>query len=126
MVLDASAGLAALLRTGPARAMLNGDQVHVPHLVDAEVAQTLRRLALSGQLTQAAAEACLGTWARLALVRHPIHPLLDRIWQLRDAVTAYDASYVALAEVLDCPLVTADARLSRSGGPRCAITVVPG
>ncbi len=50
--------------------------------------------------------------------------LLDRIWQLRDNLTAYDASYVAVAEALEVPLMTADARLARVPGPRCAITVV--
>jgi predicted nucleic acid-binding protein len=51
--------------------------------------------------------------------------LLDRMWQLRENVTAYDAAYVALAEALDCPVVTADARLSRAPGLRCTVTVVP-
>ena len=52
--------------------------------------------------------------------------LLDRVWELRDNLSASDASYVALAERLDCPLLTADARLSRAPGVRCTITVVPG
>lgn len=51
--------------------------------------------------------------------------LLDRVWELREKVSAYDASYIALAELLDCPLLTADARLSRAPGVKCAITVVP-
>jgi predicted nucleic acid-binding protein len=50
--------------------------------------------------------------------------LLGRIWELRDNVTAYDATYVALAEALDCSLVTADARLARASGPLCPITVL--
>ena len=52
--------------------------------------------------------------------------MLDRVWELRDNLSAYDAAYVALAEIIDCPLVTADARLSRAPGLRCAVTVLPG
>ena len=55
-----------------------------------------------------------------------VFALFDRIWELADNLTAYDAAYVALAEAIDCPLVTADARLSRAAGLRCAVTVVPG
>ncbi|WP_082556682.1 type II toxin-antitoxin system VapC family toxin [Modestobacter sp. Leaf380] len=125
IVLDASAGLAALLRSGPARAAVASEQVHVPHLADVEVVHTLRRLLLSGQLEGPQAEAAVRTWSRLGLVRHSVHPLLGRVWELRDSVTAYDASYVALAESLGCPLVTADRRLARAGAARCPVTVVP-
>lgn len=57
--------------------------------------------------------------------RYAVHSLLDRVWELRDNLSAYDASYVALAEMLNCALLTADARLSRAPGTRCPITVVP-
>jgi predicted nucleic acid-binding protein len=50
--------------------------------------------------------------------------LLGRVWELRENVTAYDACYIALAEALDVPLVTADARLGLAAGPRCQITVI--
>jgi predicted nucleic acid-binding protein len=56
---------------------------------------------------------------------HPVAGLLDRVWELRENVSAYDASYVALAELLDCSLLTADGRLGRAPGTRCAVTVVP-
>ncbi len=62
---------------------------------------------------------------RLGVVRHPVTGLLDRIWQMRENVSAYGASYLALAETLGCPLLTADARLSRVPGLRCPVTVVP-
>jgi predicted nucleic acid-binding protein len=59
------------------------------------------------------------------MTRYPVFSLLDRVWELRDNLSAYDASYVALAELLDCSLLTADARLSRAPGIRCSITLVP-
>ena len=59
------------------------------------------------------------------MTRYPAFTLLDRVWEPRENLSAYDASYVALAELLDCSLLTADARLSRAPGVRCPITVVP-
>ena len=68
--------------------------------------------------------AALGAWRKLAVIRHAIHPLLGRTWELRDNLSSYDASYVALAETLGCALVTADARLSRAASVGCPVTVV--
>ena len=59
------------------------------------------------------------------MTRYPVFSLLDRVWELRDNLSAYDASYVALAELLDCNLLTADARLSRAPGIRCSMRLVP-
>ena len=78
----------------------------------------------TGVLDPEAAGTLLLTWARRGVVRFPVVGLLPRIWELRDNLSASDASYIALAEVLDCPLVTADARLARAPGPNCAMTVV--
>lgn len=125
IVLDASAALAALLNAGAARQSLAGDQLHAPHLVDSEVASGLRRQVASGRISADNGWAALDTWRRLGLTRYATHGLLGRIWQLRDNLSAYDAGYVALAESLDCSLVTADARISRAPGLRCPITVVP-
>lgn len=125
IVLDASAGLSALLHTGPARTALATEQVHVPHLADVEVAHALRRMARSEVIAEEAAHRALTTWSELGLVRHSVQPLLARVWELRDNVTAYDASYAALAEALGCALLTADARLARAGVLRCPVTVVP-
>jgi predicted nucleic acid-binding protein len=125
IVADASAALAALLNAGASRRALAGEQVHVPHLIDPEVASGLRRRVAAGQVRADAAQAALRTWQRLGVVRYPVVGLLNRVWELRENVSAYDASYVALAESLGCTLLTADARLSRAPGIRCAITMVP-
>jgi predicted nucleic acid-binding protein len=100
------------------------ESVHAPHLVDAEVVSVLRRQVAGGLLASEQARRALDVWRRLGLIRYAALPLLERVWELRAAVTAYDAMYVALAENLDCALVTADTRLSRANGPLCAITVV--
>ncbi|MGY1606402.1 type II toxin-antitoxin system VapC family toxin [Geodermatophilus sp. SYSU D00700] len=125
IVADASAVVAALLNAGPARALVSEEQVHVPHLVDAEVAGALRRLVAADSMTADQGWAALDTWRRLGVTRQPMSGLLDRVWQLRENVTTYDATYVALAEALDCAVVTADGRLGRAPGIRCPVTVVP-
>lgn len=125
IVLDASAALAALLNAGPARQALSDQQLHAPHLLDAEVASGLRRQVLGHKLPATAAWAALDTLGRLAVTRYPGFPLAERVWELRENLTAYDATYVALAEALDSSLLTADGRLSRAPGIRCAVTVIP-
>jgi predicted nucleic acid-binding protein len=125
IVVDASAAVAGLLHDGPARAFLGDGQVHVPHLVDVEVTNALRRLVSVRALPARSAGRVLDVWARLGMTRYPTVGLLERIWQLRDNLSAYDASYVAIAESLGCMLVTADARLSAAPGLRCAVTWVP-
>ncbi len=125
IVVDASAALAGLLNDGPARRLLGADQLHVPHLIDSEVASGVRRRVLADRLSADAGWVVLDTWRHLAATRYSVHALLARVWQLRANISAYDAGYVALAEQLDCSLITADARLSRAPGARCLITVVP-
>ena len=125
IVLDASAAVSALLNEGQARRIMATDSVHVPHLIDAEVASGLRRQARSGLVAPGAAWAALDAWRRAGVQRYPIPGLLARVWALRDNVTSYDACYVALAEGLGCALVTADAQLARATGLRCPVTVVP-
>ena len=126
IVLDASAAVSALLNDGEARRIMAIESVHVPHLIDAEVASGLRRHARSGSVAPAAAWAALEAWRRAGVQRYPIPGLLERMWELRVNVTSYDACYVALAEGLRCALVTADTQLARATGLRCAVTVVPG
>jgi predicted nucleic acid-binding protein len=125
IVVDASAALSGLLNDGPARRSLATDQLHAPHLIDSELASGLRRRVAARQVTADNGWAALDTWRRLGLTRYAGYPLLERVWQLRDNLSAYDAGYVALAESLGCPLVTADVRLSQAPGIRCPITVVP-
>jgi predicted nucleic acid-binding protein len=125
IVVDASAALAALLNAGPARRSLAGEQLHAPHLIDAEVANALRRASAARRVDTEAAWRALDAWRRLGMTRYPAHSLLDRIWELRDNLSAYDATYVALAELLECSLLTADARLGQAPGIRCPVTVVP-
>lgn len=125
IVVDASAALSALLNDGPARRALVVERLHVPHLVDSEVASGLRRRVSAGDLTTEAGWTALDHWRHLGMARYPAFGLLDRVWQLRDSVSACDATYIALAELLDCGLLTADARLSHAPGVRCPVIVVP-
>jgi predicted nucleic acid-binding protein len=124
IVFDASAAVLALVNDGDARRSLADETVAVPHLVDAEVAHALRAQVLRERVSADDARAALARWARLGLRRYTAVGLLSRIWQLRDNLSAYDATYVALAEASGCDLVTGDARLARAPGPKCAIRVV--
>jgi len=126
IVVDASAALAALLNNGPARLALASDQLHAPHLVDSEVVNALRRRVSTVQLKPDDAWKALDTWRRLGLTRYAAIGMIERIWLLRNNLSAYDASYVALAEQLGCALLTCDGRLGRVVGVRCPITIVSG
>jgi len=119
IVIDASAMLELLLLT-PAGSVV-ADRVfqpmvtlHAPELIDVEVAQVLRRYERSGDLDAARANEALEDLADLAIERYSHRGLLPRIWELRANLTAYDAAYVALAEILDAPLLTRDARMARA------------
>ena len=125
IVVDASAALSALLNDGPARRALGTEQIHVPHLIDSEVASGLRKGVAAHRLDAESGWTALDTWRRLGMTRYPVFSLLNRVWELRENLSAYDASYVALAELLDCNLLTANARLGQAPGSHCAITVVP-
>ena len=124
IVVDASAAVLGLLDDGDARRRLATDRLAAPHLVDAEVLHTVGRQVRRGVIEAADAARAVRSWQRLGVQRFPVVGMLDRIWELRHNVTAYDATYVALAEELDCPLLTADARLASAGGPRCTFTVI--
>lgn len=121
IVLDASAMLEQLLNTTKGqqiqkRYLVEGESFHVPHLLDLEVVQVLRRYSHHHILTDHRAAQALEDFLDFPLTRYPHDSLLSRIWELRDNFTAYDAAYVALAEVLNFPLVTCDARLTTAPG----------
>lgn len=127
IVLDASAVVAVLLDPGPGAERIReriespGERLHVPHLMDLEVLHVLRRQALHGALTQRRSAEALKDLATITFVRYPHAPLVERIWELRRNLTAYDAAYVALAEALNAPLVTMDARLAQAPGHSAAV-----
>jgi predicted nucleic acid-binding protein len=101
-----------------------GDALFAPAHVDAEVVSALRRLARANQMLRAAVPGALRHLAGFPIRRMPLAPLLSRIWELRENLTAYDGAYVALAERLDGPLITCDGKLSGAGGPRCAFDLI--
>jgi predicted nucleic acid-binding protein len=128
-VIDASAVLEVLLKTPlgariAPRILISDATLHAPHLLDIELLHVLRRLTQSGLLATADAQRAIDDILDLQLIRYPHDVLLYRIWELRSSVTAYDASYIALAEFLDMPLFTCDARLSRSHGHRAKIVLL--
>lgn len=98
-----------------------GESIHVPHLLDIEVLNVLRRQTLRGTLAKERGATALQDLENIKMARYPHVPLLRRIWDLRENVTAYDAAYVALAEALDVPLVTRDARLAQASGKRATV-----
>jgi predicted nucleic acid-binding protein len=126
IVLDASAIVTGLIHSGRARQLMSGGFPATSHLADAEVVHALRRRTMRGELGMAEATRLLATWQEVGVLRHSSVGLFDRIWQLRDNVTAYDATYVALAEALDCPLATTDQRLANAPGIACEMVLVTG
>ena len=121
IVLDASALLELLLGTDRGRTVAQRITdpslgLHVPHLADVEIAQALRRFVREGEVESSSAEAALEDLQSLDLERHAHEPLLERVWALRENLTAYDAVYVALAEALDTTVLTCDGRLARAPG----------
>ena len=124
IVIDASAAVHTLLNGSP-RPILDAEGLAAPHLVDAEVLHTLRRLLIGGTLSTDDAERAVRYWRRIGVLRFPMLGFIPRIWALRRNLSAYDACYAALAEALDCPLLTADARLAGAPGPTCPITLLP-
>lgn len=129
IVVDASVLVATVLDAGGGGALARrrvqaaGD-LHVPHLADVEVTAALRSLVARQAVAAEVAGAALADYLALLLIRHPHEPLLGRCWELRRSVTAYDGTYVALAEALGCELVTADARLGRASGVRCEVDLL--
>lgn len=107
-----------------ARRRLRGERLAAPHLLDLEVTSAWRHLAAAGELDGRRAGLALADLHGLRVDRVGHGTLLDRCWELRDNLTVYDAAYVALAELLEVTLVTADGKLSRTPGARCPIDVL--
>jgi predicted nucleic acid-binding protein len=128
LVVDASVLAPAIIDGGPSgaqiRARLRGETLAGPDLLRTEVMSVVRRHHAAGHLTLAQAGHAVDDLVAFPLVVHPSAPLLRRVWALRSNLTVYDACYVALAEALACPLLTADRRLSNAAGARCGIEVV--
>ena len=129
VVADASVLVAVLVDSGRegkwAESAVAEGSLASPELALAEASNILRRPEQAGKISRLEANNAHGDLLRLDLELFPFAPFADRVWALRNNLTSYDAWYVALAEVLDCPLVTIDRKLSRASGPRCEILVPP-
>lgn len=121
VVLDASAAIEALLGE---EVWTHGEEFHAHAGLDIEVLSVLRRLTMRSSVPAHAAREALDAFGALQITRHPLRRLIPRIWSLREDVSAYDAGYVALAEALDVPLLTADRRLAKTAGRYCDVVVL--
>ena len=128
IVVDASVIVTALADDGPdgdqARERLRGERLAAPHLIDLEVISAWRRMASAGDLAGRRAELAIADLRALRVDRVSHGRLLERCWELRANLTIYDGAYVALAEILDAVLLTADNRLARAPGMRCTIELL--
>ena len=129
MVVDASVLANFVADAGPdgaraRRTVWEAGEVSIPDLADVETATVLRKRWIGRNLTDDQFAAAIDDLAGLPFRRYPSLPLLRRAFELRATVTVYDAIYVALAEELDCNLITLDSRLARAPGPRCKIRVL--
>jgi predicted nucleic acid-binding protein len=127
IVIDASAAISLLTRwplQTKLRERIDGDwNVCAPHLIDVEFLHGIRRSVARGWLTLERANDARVDFADLPIHRYPHQPLADRMWDLRQNLTTYDAAYVALSEALEAPLVTCDARLATSPGHQAQVEV---
>lgn len=129
IVLDASAAIEWLLRSQTGikidkRIFSPQVPLHAPHLLDVEVTQVLRRYARDKTITAQRGQEALEDLGDLSLNRYPHDFLIPRVWELRATLTAYDAIYVALAELLDAPLLTCDGRIASAPGHHANVDVI--
>ncbi len=129
IVVDASAMLEVLLRTAAAAAVERRlfdvrETLHAPHLLDVEVAHVIRRYVLAGDFSAERGASALADLAAFPLRRYPHGLLLPRVWELRNNLTANDAVYVVLAELLGAPLLTRNRRLAAAAGHAATIELV--
>jgi predicted nucleic acid-binding protein len=125
VVVDTSAVIGALAGRPPSVEVMErlaGDSdLSAPYLLDVEFLHALRRLVLDDQLSEDRAADARTDFAALAITRYEHTVVADRVWELRHSLTAYDATFVALAELLDAPLVTFDGRLARAAGHHATV-----
>ena len=95
-------------------ALLADEELHAPALLDFEVASALRGHALGGKLDPVRLEEAVDDFIAFRIERHPMTSLLGHILDLRDNFTAYDAAYLVLAQALEAPIVSADAKLEEA------------
>lgn len=129
IVLDASAAIEWLLDLPLAdevttRLAPDDQTLHAPHLLGIEVAQVVRRYVAVGDVSAERGAQALADLSDLDVIRYPHEPLFPTIWRVRSNLTAYDAAYVALALVLDAPVVTLDARIAAAPGHGAMIDVI--
>ncbi len=129
IVLDASVVLEVLLRSQAGlkveeRIFLPSEILFAPHLLDLEVVQVLRRYCASGEIDSERGKEAIEDLKDLPINRYQHDIFLDRIWELRHNMTAYDAAYVALAETLPAPLITRDAHLASAPGHDALIELI--
>lgn len=129
LVVDATLVVAALIDSGPdgvwADSLLDAEPLAAPHLMPVEAVNILRRATLSGEVSADTASLAHADLLDLRVELFPYEPFAERVWNLRDNITAYDAWYVALAESLNANLGTLDTRLSRAAGPQCTFLTPP-
>lgn len=128
-VVDASALVAFYAADDPrqqavAARLVTGDWLFAPAHLDAEVVSALRGLSRPNATLRAAVPGALRHLAGFPIRRMPLAPLLQRIWELRNNLTAYDAAYVALAERLDGTLITCDGKFAGASGTRCSFDLI--
>lgn len=125
VVCDASAIVAVLLDGGPdgewATRALDGAALSAPALIGFEAANTIRRHDIAGLISSDQAAQAHADLLDIAIELWPYEALAGRAWELRDNLSVYDASYVALAELTGLTLVTLDRRILGAPGLRCAI-----
>ncbi|MET0285052.1 MAG: type II toxin-antitoxin system VapC family toxin [Polyangiales bacterium] len=129
IVIDASALVELLMQSAAGARLARRMEterltLHAPDLILLEVMQVLRKASARGLLREERAQAAVGALLATRLQRYAHAPLAERIWSLRGNLTAYDAAYVALAESLEAPLVTLDARIAAASGHRARVEVI--
>lgn len=128
LVVDASVLVTALVDDDAdgdeGRGRLRGEDLAAPELIDLEVVSALRRAVSASAVPPRRAALAIDDLISMPLLRAPHHRLLTRCWELRENLTPYDAVYVALAEALGAPLLTADARMASAPGIRCEVEIL--